>query len=159
VMAMQCGLTNVGTIMYGPGVSDSMTFPETLGGGAGHHTCAHHGGTAAQIDRLKVINRIHTGLLADLLKRLKDTNLLAETLVLYGSDMSDGNVHLTENLPMLLCGDGADLKFGQEIGQTVNPRPLSDLHMEIFSLSGITSVTTFGEGRCLNTGQSLPIRV
>jgi hypothetical protein len=95
VMAMQCGLTNVGTIMYGPGVSDSMTFPETLGGGAGHHTCAHHGGTAAQIDRLKVINRIHTGLLADLLKRLKDTNLLAETLVLYGSDMSDGNVHLT----------------------------------------------------------------
>jgi hypothetical protein len=80
------------------------------------------------------------------------------TLVTYGSDMSDGNLHLTKNLPVLLCGEGADLSFGQEIGSAASPRPMSDLHMDVFSLMGVDSVTSFGEGECLSTGQSLGIR-
>jgi hypothetical protein len=158
VLAMQCGLTNVATIMYGPGVSESLTFPEALGSGGSHHGCAHHGGTASSITRLKAMNRVQTGLLADLLLKLRTANLLDETLVLYGSDMSDGNVHLAENLPMLVCGAGADLKFGQDIVPTAR-RPLSDLHMELFSLLGVTSMTSFGSGVCQSTGQPLGLRV
>jgi hypothetical protein len=158
VLAMQCGLTNVATIMYGPGVSESLTFPEALGGGANHHGCAHHGGTASSITRLKAMNRVQTGMLADLLLKLRTANLLDETLVLYGSDMSDGNVHLAENLPMLVCGAGADLKFGQDIVPAAR-RPLSDLHMELFSLLGVTSMTSFGSGVCRSTGQPLGLRV
>lgn len=156
VLAMQCGLTNTATIMYGPGVSELLNFPEAIGGGNGHHACAHHGGSTTSIDRLKQMNRVQTGLLADLLEKLKAANLLDGTLVLYGSDMSDGNVHLTENLPMVLCGAGSDLKFGQEISPAER-RPLSDLHMEIMSLLGL-SVTSFGSGVCKNTGQPLGIR-
>ena len=159
VLAMQCGLTNVATLMYGPGVSELMNFPEALGGGAGHHAVAHHGGTQSSINRLKQINQVQVGLLADLLTRLKTANLLQETLVLYGSDMSDGNVHLTENLPMLLCGAGADLKFGQEIGSTPVRRPLSDLHMDIAKLLDVTTLTSFGSGVCASTGQSMGVRV
>ena len=70
---------------------------------------------------------------------------------------ADGNVHLTKNLPVLLCGEGADLKLGQEIGSAETARPLSDLHMEVFKLMGVDSVTSFGEGECLSTGQSLGI--
>ena len=158
VLAMQCGLTNVATIMYGPGVSESLTFPEALGSGPNHHGCAHHGGTASSITRLKAMNRVQTGLLADLLLKLRTANLLDETLVLYGSDMSDGNVHLAENLPMLVCGAGADLKFGQDIVPAAR-RPLSDLHMELFSLLGVTSMTSFGSGVCRSTGQALGLRV
>lgn len=158
VLAMQCGLTNVATIMYGPGVSESITFPEALGAGASHHGCAHHGGTASSITRLKAMNRVQTGLLADLLLKLRTANLLDETLVLYGSDMSDGNVHLAENLPMLVCGAGADLRFGQDIVPAAR-RPLSDLHMELFSLLGVTSVTSFGSGVLQSTGQALGLRV
>jgi hypothetical protein len=158
VLAMQCGLTNVATIMYGPGVSESLTFPESLGNGTNHHGCAHHGGSASSIARLKAINRVQTGLLADLLLKLRAANLLDETLVLYGSDMSDGNVHLTENLPMLVCGAGTDLKFGQEIVPTAR-RPLSDLHMDVFSLLGVSSIPSFGSGVCRNTGQSLGLRI
>lgn len=159
VLAMQCGQTNVASIMYGPAVSEDLQFPETLGSGAGHHGCAHHGGTEAQITRLKAITKIQTGLLADLLTRLKAANLLTDTLVTYGSDMSDGNLHLTKNLPVLLCGDGPDLKFGQEIGTAEMARPISDLHMEVFSLLGVDTVTSFGEGECLSTGQALGLRV
>lgn len=158
VLAMQCDLTNTATIMYGPGVSEQMTFAEAIGGGSGHHAVAHHGGTQASIDRLKQMNLVGTGLLADLLTKLKAANLLDETLVLYGSDMSDGNVHHTENLPMLLCGAGADLKFGQEIGSPSVRRPLSDLHMDIASLLGLSTITSFGSGVCRNTGQSLGVR-
>ncbi len=159
VIAMQCDLTNVATLMYGPGVSEQMSFPEALGGGAGHHAVAHHGGTQSSIDRLKAINQVQAGIIADLVDRLKTANLLNETLVLYGSDMSDGNVHLTENLPMILCGAGADLKFGQEVGQQGVRRPLSDLHMEIASLLDVSAITSFGSGVCRNTGSPLGVRV
>ncbi|MBE2253249.1 MAG: DUF1552 domain-containing protein [Myxococcus sp.] len=158
VLAMQCGLTNVATVMYGPGVSESLTFPEALGSGPNHHGCAHHGGSTSSITRLKAMNRVQTGLLADLLLKLRTANLLDETLVLYGSDMSDGNIHYTENLPMLVCGAGADLRFGQDIVPAAR-RPLSDLHMELFSLLGVTSMTSFGSGVCRSTGQSLGLRV
>lgn len=156
VLAMQCGLTNVATVMYGPGVSELITFPELLGNGNGHHAVAHHGGTQSSIDRLKLMNRVQVGLLADLLEKLKAANLLDDTLVLYGSDMSDGNVHLTENLPMLLCGAGSDLKFGQEIVPSAR-RPLADLHVEILKLLGLP-VTSFGSGAAASSGQALGIR-
>lgn len=158
VLAMQCGLTNVATLMYGPGVSEQMIFPESFGTGRGHHACAHHAGDAAAITRLKQMNAMQLGLLADLLDKLKAASLLNETIVLYGSDMSDGNTHDSENLPMLLCGAGADLRFGQEIAPPAR-RPLSDLHMDIFSLLGVSSVTAFGSGVMRSTGQSLGVRV
>jgi hypothetical protein len=159
VLALQCGLTNVGSIMYGPSVSDDINFSESLGAGSGHHAYAHHGGTADRIARLKQITRVQTGLLAHLLKRLDQTGLLADTLVLYGSDMSDGDVHLTENLPVLLCGAGDDLRFGQEVGTREARRPLSDLHMEILKLLGVNGVASFGTGECQSTGSSLGLTV
>lgn len=159
VMAMQCGLTNVATIMYGPGVSEQLNFPEPLGGGPGHHAVAHHGGTQSSIDRLKLINTVQTGLLADLITKLKAAALLNETLVMYGSDMSDGNVHLAENLPMLLLGAGPDLRFGQTIGSAAARRPLSDLHMDIARLLDVSALTTFGSGVMASTGQSLGVTI
>lgn len=158
VLAMQCGLTNAATLMYGPGVSEAMDYAEALGGGLGHHASAHHLNGQVAIDRLKAINRVQAGLLADLLEKLKAANLLNETLVLYGSDMSDGNIHHPENLPMVLCGAGADLKFGQTVAPATR-RPLSDLHLEILKLLGVTTVTSFGSGACASTTQPLGIRV
>lgn len=157
VLAMQCGLTSAATLMYGPGVSEQITFAESIGAGNGHHAVAHHGGSQPSIDRLKAANRVQVGLLADLLEKLKNANLLDETVVLYGSDMSDGNTHYTENLPMLLCGAGSDLKLGQEIVPAAR-RPLADLHLEIFGLLGMTDRTSFGSGASASTGQPLGIR-
>ncbi len=154
-VALGCGLIHVASIMYGPAVSDGLDFSESIGPGAGHHTCAHHGGDAARIERLKQMNRLQVGLLANLLKRLDERALLDDTLVLYGSDMSDGDKHHPENLPVLLCGGRSDLKLGQEIGSKDQRRPLSDLHMDILGLMGVKSKTSFGSGECMSTGASL----
>lgn len=161
VLAFQCGLTNVATIMYSPSIGSQMTYQhEGLSGAViEHHSCAHHGGDPVKIARLKQINRLHVGLLGDLLGRIKSKGLLDSTLVFYGTDMSDGNTHNTANLPVLLCGGGKGLKWGEEIGSRNSPRPLSDLHLEILKLTGVTGVTSFGSGQMLSTGQNLGIRI
>jgi len=156
VLAMQCGLTNVATFMYGPGVSESLSFEEQLGPGNNHHACAHHMGSGTSIARLERMNRVQIGLLADLLDKLKAATLIDDTVVLYGSDMSDGNVHHSENLPMLLCGAGADLRFGQEVAPA-SRRPMSDLHVEIAGLLDVP-LMHFGSGVCSSTGQPLGIK-
>ena len=155
VLAMQCGLVNSSTFMYGPSSSD-LTCEEILGGGRGHHGCAHNRGEQPLIDRLRGMNTIHSGLLAHLLTELKGAGLLESTLVMYGSDMSDGDQHTTENIPTLLCGAGSDLKFGQEVSG--GRRPMSDLHVDILNLLNVPNVIEWGDEAIASTMQSLPIR-
>jgi hypothetical protein len=112
----------------------------------------------ASITRLKQINQLQVGLFGDLLEKLKAANLLDESLVLFGSDMSDGNTHYTENLPMLLCGSGSDLRFGQEVVPPAR-RPLADLHLEILSLLQVPGFARFGSGASASTTSPLGIRV
>jgi hypothetical protein len=155
-LAMQCGSVNVATLMYGPSSSD-LSVPESLGAGLGHHTCAHNRGDAGLIDRLRRMNVLQVGLLAHLLGELRTAGLLSSTLVLFGSDMSDGDLHLTTNLPVLLCGAGDDLRFGQTIGNRMTPRPFADLQLEILQLLGVP-VSSWGDGAAASTGQPTGIR-
>ena len=156
VLAMQCGLVHSSTFMYGPSSSD-LHCEEILGEGPGHHGCAHNRGEAPLINRLRGMNAIHSGLLAHLLSELKMANLLNSTLVMYGSDMSDGDQHTTENIPTLLCGAGSDLRFGMEISD--GRRPMSDLHVDLLNLLGVTGITEWGEEEIASTMQPLSIRV
>lgn len=155
VLAMQCGLVNTSTFMYGPSSSD-LRFEEVLGGGQGHHGCAHNRREQPLIDRLRGMNSIHTGLLAHLLTELKAAGLMESTLVMYGSDMSDGDQHTTENIPTLLCGAGSDLRFGEDIDG--GRRPMSDLHVDIFNLLNVPNISQWGEEGIASTMQALPIR-
>jgi hypothetical protein len=156
VAAMQCGLVNASTFMYGPSSSD-LVCAEVLGNGVGHHGCAHSRGESTLIQRLRGMNAVHMTLLADLLTRLDTAGLLDSTLVLAGSDMSDGDLHVTENLPVVLCGNGSDLRFGEAVSG--GRRPMSDLHVDIMRLLGITPPEVWGDAELTSTQQALPIRV
>lgn len=148
VFALKCELTNVGTIMYAPAVSGEINYSGDIGPGIEHHSCAHHGGNASSLERLKTMNRMHIGLLKNLLNLLKANSLLDNTLVLYGTDMNDGNVHATDNIPTLLCGGGSDLKFGQVINLPRTPYP--SLLLSGLSLFDIQKAS-FGEENVLST--------
>jgi hypothetical protein len=156
VAAMQCGLVNASTFMYGPSSSD-LICAEVLGDGVGHHGCAHNRGDGALVQRLRNTNLVHMTLLADLLTRLDAVGLLDSTLVLAGSDMSDGDLHTTENLPVVLCGNGTDLRFGEAVSG--GRRPMSDLHVDIMRLLGVAPPDVWGDGDLTSTQQALPIRV
>ena len=155
-VAMQCGAINASTIMYGPSSSD-LTGAETLGNGPGHHSCAHNRREGPLVTRLRGMNRLHTQLLAHLLTQLRDRGLLASTLVTYGSDMSDGDLHTTTNIPTLVCGAGSDVRFGQVVGSAGTPRPYSNLHVEVMQLLGL-NVTSFGAGEMASTAAGLGLR-
>jgi hypothetical protein len=152
-LALQCGAVNAATFMYGPSSSD-LTGAEVLGPGPGHHSCAHSRGDAGLIQRLRGMNTLHMQLLAHFVGQLRDRGLLESTLVLAGSDMSDGDLHTTTNLPVVVCGAGGGLRFGQAVGDRAAPKPLSNLHVELLQLLGLTSMTSFGGGAMASTGQS-----
>ena len=156
VIALQCGLTNAATFMYGPS-SSFLGFTESLGMGTNHHGCAHNKGEAPLVARVRQITRLEMGLVADLLTRLNAANLLEDTLVLCGSDMSDGDAHNTTNLPTLLCGKGPGIRWGTDV-QT-GGKPLSDLHLELLQLLGVSGVSSFGSGAVASTGQPTGVRV
>ena len=81
-----------------------------------------------------------------------DGSLLDHTILLYGSEMKDGNRHVRENLPIVLAGRGhGTLKTGRHV--VLEPHtPLANLHLtlaqkfgcEIDSFNG-TSTGTLGQ--------------
>lgn len=150
-LAFQCGLTNVASIMYAPSVSAGLHYTPLIGVGTGHHQAAHHGYKPDYVKRIDDINKIYTKVYIDLIENLKATSVLSDTLVLVGSDMADGNVHTTRNLPILLAGQGSDLKFGQEIIPSAEV-PITNLHLKILQIMGDSSLTSMGEGQTLSTG-------
>jgi hypothetical protein len=102
---------------------------------------------------------------------LKDTpdgdgNLLEHSLFLYGSGMSDGNVHNHLNLPVLIAGNaGGQLKGGRHIqagqlaAERANPvvpkfdkmAPIANLMVSLQQLYGIET-DSYGVDMCASNG-------
>jgi len=148
-LAFQCNVTNVATIMYAPAISSRFEYGRYLNAATNHHGAAHHGGNNGRIENMRRITRMYTQLYSHLLDQLKSVNTFNQTLVLYGSDMSDGNVHNTRNIPVLLSGNGSDLKFGQEVRQA--EVPMTSLLLRILRLYGITNINQLGESETLSS--------
>lgn len=151
VFALKCDMTNVATMMYAPAVSGNLYYKGDLGNiSYDHHSCAHNGGNSTKVNRLLNINRMHIGLLKHLLILLRDNGLINNSIVLFGTDMSNGDTHNTSDIPTLLCGGGADLKFGQEVTFNVQQKH-TKLLLSILSLFGIQRTTLGEEGMQVST--------
>jgi hypothetical protein len=114
VLAFQGDLTRVISMMVAREQS-ARAYPE-IGVGDPHHPLTHHSGDRAKIEQVIKINIFHANLFAYYLDKLRTTpdgngSLLDDTLVLYGSAISDGNLHLHDNLPIALIG-GKNTGFG-----------------------------------------------
>jgi hypothetical protein len=90
-------------------------YPET-GVNTGFHIASHHNDREDRILEFEKINRYHVSLLPYFLEKLKstpdgDSNLLENSLLLYGSPMGNPNVHNHKRCPLLLFGHaGGQLK-------------------------------------------------
>ena len=92
----------------------------------------------------------HISLFAYYLERLKETQdgdgtLLDNTLLLYGSGMSDGNVHLMYDVPTLVVG--SKKAFGIEGGRHIRkPKgtPLTNLQLTLMEKMGV-HMENFGD--------------
>jgi len=139
-IAFQADITRISTFMMAREVS-YRTFPK-LGISEIFHPASHHQNVPGRLEALTRINAHHVQLFSHVLERLKatpdgDGNLLDHTLLLYGSAMSNSNVHNHGPLPVLVAGGAAGrLKGGRHIKYPENT-PMSNLLMSIMDKAGI----------------------
>ncbi len=132
VLAYQTDMTRVITFMTGRGQSNR-SYPE-IGVPDAHHPISHHQSDPVKLDKLYKINRYHSELLAYFLDKLRSTEegngtLLDHSIILYGSEMSDSNRHLLQNLPILLAGGaGGQIKGGNHL-QYPKDTPVTNLFL------------------------------
>ena len=148
-LAFQCDLTRVATFMLANGFTN--VAYQFLGVGEGHHELSHHRGQSSYINHLKEIERWEVEQFAYLLGRLKsipegDGTLLDNCLVLFSSELSDGNKHHHINLPVVLAGrGGGDVRPGRHLAfrGAGGEFPIADLFMTMLANVGV-HVETFG---------------
>ena len=138
-LAWQSETTRVATLMLAHEVSNAV-YPNS-GIRDPFHNLSHHSGVQANKDKFAVLNRYHVSMLAYLLDRLKKTpdgegTLLDNSLVLYGSGISDGNEHNHDPLPIVLAGGaGGTLKGGRHL-QFETKTTMANLHLEMLNKLG-----------------------
>jgi hypothetical protein len=107
----------------------------------GHHALSHHAGHQEAIEQNAQIDAYQSKILAYYLERLKSTpdgdgSLLDNVIMLYGSGMSDGNLHTHNDVPTLLVGGaGGKLKGGKHI--QYSGLPMSNLLLSMMDLGRI----------------------
>jgi hypothetical protein len=147
VLAFQGDLTRVGTFMVGHEMG-GRAYPE-LGFGDPHHSLTHHQGDAAKIAKVLQINTFHTRLYGYFLDRLRsipdgDGSLLDHSLLVYGSPLSDGNMHLYKDLPVLLVGgEATGLRGGRHLAYPENT-PIANLYLTLLDKLGV-HLESFGD--------------
>ena len=151
LLAFQTDLTRVGTFMMGKEVT-GRSYPE-IGVSSGHHGVSHHQNDPKQLEALAKINNYHIQMFSHFLDKMSSTpdgdgSLLDHTLLLYGTGISDGNLHFHLDLPMLVAGGAAgNLKGGRHL-QYHDDSPLTNLYLAVLDKLGIP-VEQFGD----STGQ------
>jgi hypothetical protein len=118
-LAFQADITRVSTFMMARELS-SRTFGN-IGVPDPFHATSHHQNDKEKLEKLTKINEYHVGLVAYFLNKLKNTqdgdgSLLDHTLLMYGSCMSNSNVHDHGPLPVFLAGGAnGQLKGGRHV--------------------------------------------
>jgi hypothetical protein len=118
-IAFQADLTRVLTFLV-TREGTSRSYRE-LGIPDGHHPLTHHQGKPELMEKVRQINEYHTAQFATWLTKLKsikegDSNLLDNSMIVYGAGLSDGNRHAHEDLPTLIAGRGGNyFKPGRRI--------------------------------------------
>jgi len=135
-LAYQTDMTRVSAFMLGH-EGTNRNYLE-LGAQDGNHSMSHHKGNKQAIEMLKKINKHQSDLLAHFLNKMSatidgETSLLDNSLIIAGSALSDGNLHLHNNVPTLLIGSAqGKVRGGRHI--RYNGEPLSNLHMAVMDM-------------------------
>jgi hypothetical protein len=153
IMAWQTDMTRVLTFMYGHAGSNRSY--RAIGISDGHHSLSHHQNDPEKIARVAKIDEHLFSTFAYFVKRLQatpdgDGSLLDHSLVLYGSSLSDANVHMHHNLPALVVGGGGGMKGGRHL-RYEQGTPLNNLFLALLNKAGIHA-ESFGDSTGELTG-------
>ena len=110
----------------------------------GYHNLSHHGQSKEKLAELEKVDRRQMRHLRDFIASLaaiptaENRRLLDHTMVLYGSNLGDANVHNCTNLPVLLAGGG--FRHGRHLAfDGVRNKPLCNLFVTMLQRLGVES--------------------
>ena len=116
----------------------------------GHHPLTHHRNDLAMMEKVAQINSYHVQQFAGWMEKLKsieegDSNVLNNSMIVYGAGLSDGNRHSHEDLPTLIAGTGGGfLKTGRRLVYR-RETPMSNLFLTMMDRMGVPGVEHFGD--------------
>jgi hypothetical protein len=140
VLAYQANITRVFTYMVAREESNK-TYPQ-VGVHDGHHATSHHQNLPEKIEKLVKIQNYHVGLFARFLGKLKSTpdgdgNLLDHSIILFGSNMSNSNLHNHFPLPNLVAGGACGKLHGGRHLRYEDHTPISNLLLTLLDKGGM----------------------
>ena len=156
ILAFQCDLTRIISFMLNNAASarsyDFINAPES------HHDLSHHKNDPTTLEKLTAVSTWEIKQLAVLIEKLQSTadpsglgSLLDNTTLYFSSELSDGNTHRHDDLPVLIAG-GANGAFttNRHIRYTNNEK-IASLYISILQANGI-DITAFGDSNTRLTG-------
>ena len=137
-LALQSDLTRVFTFMLNHEGSDR-PYPE-IGISDAHHPLTHNT-DADPVEKVTKINVFMMTLFAEFIEKLRSTpdgdgSLLEHSAILYGSGLSNANVHSHEDLPVVLLGGGNGRLRGGRHVRYPNV-PIANLHLTLMGKFGL----------------------
>ena len=148
-LAFQTDLTRVFSFLMVREAS-VRSYPE-IGVPDSHHPLSHHQNNPEKLSRQAKLNTFQMKMLTYFLDTLAatkegDGNMLDNSVLLYGSGMSDSNLHLHKNLPITVV-HGKNMQIaGNRHLKAKDGTPLANLQMTLLGKMGI-GVDTFGDSR------------
>jgi len=146
-LAFQCDATRAISFMWG---NSSNGRPHNfIGAPGGHHDISHHGGAADALNKLRRIDYWWMRRFSELITRLKalpdidGRTVLDNTLVFVGTDVSDGDAHNHDDMPVILAGHAAGFTMGQHL--VYNGNWFGELFVSIAQGFGLSTVASYGE--------------
>ncbi len=147
VLALSCDMTRVVSFMLeNAGSYRDYAF---IGAPGAHHEISHHMDLPENFAKLEIINSFEMAQFAKLLQKLKTTPdgdgvLLDNCAVYLSAEISDGNAHNHDNLPVLLAGKaGGAFSPGRHVLYP-NAPPLANLFVSLANAFGVDT-DTFGD--------------
>ncbi len=140
-LAMESDSTRIVTLMVDAFLTPAFKLDADHSTTESYHGLSHHGQAVDKVRQLEAADHQQMRVIHKLIESLANKKegglrMLDRTMVLYGSNMGDANIHDNSNLPILLAGGG--FKHGRHIAfKHDNNEPLCNLYVTMMQRMGI----------------------
>ncbi len=140
ILAFKSDSTRVASFLIGHDGSNRSIHHAGVRGG--HHDLSHHGNDEEKMAKVSRIDQFYLEEFAYFLERMRETKdvdghpLLHNSMVVWGSGLSDGNRHTHVDLPIILAGQGGGV-FQTGRHHDVGDVPLNNLFVRLLSEVGL----------------------
>jgi hypothetical protein len=148
VLALQSDMTRVIAFKTGRDAQNRV-FPES-GSSQPFHPASHHGNREERIMEFNKICKYRVSQMSYFLERMKttmdgDASLLDKTLIIWGSPMSDPNIHNHRRCPLVLFGRANGALAGGVHLKAPDATPMANVMLTLMHDLGLDDMTSFGD--------------